>query len=106
MVLLLRRAPDAQSDRYDVICGRETIGTIFKHPGYIPWHWSIWRYYLGEVPHGTSASREEAMRDLAELFRKWLASQNIREPGKDEPFDVPMERYEHGSRAWRRPSPS
>lgn len=97
MVLLLRRTPDPQSERYDVVCGRETIGTIFKHPGYDPWHWSIWRYRMPEKPSGTSKSREGAMSDLAGVFRRFLAAEKIREPEKDQPFDVPMGRYEHRS---------
>lgn len=97
MTLLLRRTEDRQNERYDVVCGREVIGVIFKSPGYDPWHWSIYRYRLSDRPHGMSATREAAMSDLAATFREWLASLNIREPGKDEPFDVPMGKYEHGN---------
>lgn len=96
MTLLLRRVPDNLSERYDVVCGGETIGTIFKSGGYDPWHWSVWRYRLHERCHGTSTTREAAMSDLATVFRAWLAIMDIREPEAGKPFDVPMGKYQHG----------
>jgi hypothetical protein len=82
-MLRLRSRPEYPNS-YLVMTGEATAGVISYVPHQHTWHWSITAFTVGAYPpfkgmQTASPTREEAIRNFAVEWRRWLAYCGLKE---------------------------